>query len=49
MLLTFFLVSITVSASSGDTADLVAQEDVLVTTKNYSEVFTVYDHTIFPD
>jgi tetratricopeptide (TPR) repeat protein len=49
LLLAFFFVSVAVSASSGDTAGLVAQGDALVKTKNYSEAIAAYEQAIYLD
>jgi tetratricopeptide (TPR) repeat protein len=46
LLLIFFIISSTVSATSGDDADLIAQGDALMTTRNYSEALAAYDQAI---
>ncbi|MDD1682595.1 MAG: tetratricopeptide repeat protein [Methanoregula sp.] len=49
LLLAFFLISVAVSALSGDAAGLVAQGDALVKTKNYSEAIAAYEQAIYLD
>jgi len=49
LLLAFVIITIAVSASSGDTAGFVAQGDALVKIKNYTEAITAYEQAIYLD